>query len=686
MTLRTIRKPFKAPAGNVLCVDTEGTGLDLWHGDRPFAVGICNEQLEWSYVEWPVNPRTRVPIIPARDLRELRRVLEDESITKVFHNAMYDVRAFSFIGIKVKGPIEDTMVMSHVADSGESRALKPLCKKYLGVPTEDESDLKDMVKKIRSFISRKKDSPIADWKIAFKESVSEDGKVKRAALVEGDYWLPHTLSRLHPDIAKELEIDPGLCKKYCVSDVKDRAMPLYMMYKQVLKDMGLEHIYRMEMELQPIVREMESRGVRVHRNLVRKEMKKCDQVIAECKAVLIKASGNKAFNPNSPPQRQKLLFDTLGLDPISYTQKKHAPQTDKATLEAYSDIPAVKALSDIGKAKKARNTYLQNYLTVSVWDEEHECWVIHPSFRQLGARTGRFSCADPNLQNVPKEPEDGEPPDILDRVRAPFGPRKGYVWLHLDYSQVEARIMAALADETRMKHFFAIGKDVYLGLAEDISNRIRKLVKQGKDAPKQFIIRKDKSNERAMRNYSKSTFLGKIYGMLHRSLARRIKSDEQTALDIIETFDTTFPKLEKFASDTADFGREHGCVYTLWGRRVPIDFATDEDGDEIDFAYRGVNYIDQGSAADLLKMAMINIARYFRKNVSLDAHLVMQIHDELVIEIREDQFTKKLVRTLCKIMSDNQGKIVGVETPVTPSLVTKSWDTKKKLTDWIKNN
>lgn len=648
--------------GDRIATDTEATGLRTWNGAEPFAFSFCNEKGKTAYLECPVDPFTRKVQITNRDRRRLKSILSSPRVRKVFHHAKFDMRAYAKVGVPTKGPVGDTMIKAHVVNSGEiTFGLKRLAKHYGGYPDDDEKRLRKAVTWCRRFAKK------------YKWNLGPD--------VGADYWLPSAVARMFPQTAKLYKERFGedlgsLCEEYCTGD-SVRTMLLDLSLDPILAREKLKEVYKRELRLLKVTYKMENRGVRVDPAIIHRESRECRKIISKCRKEIIRYAGAK-FNPNSPVQLQRYLFGSkknggLELEPVKYTKpsKKFPngqPSTDKDTLDTYRHtVPFIQTLLNMRDAEKALGTYYNNYLRNAV--EEDGELILYCNFNQAGPITGRYSASDPNLQNVPKRKKEG----LLAMVRGPFGPRRGFIWYDLDFRQIEARIFAEYAREETMLRAFRLGRDVYQELADTIGKL---------------------SGVAITRDQAKSIFLGKLYGLGAVKLAYSLGVEYNAAKLLIKTFDETFPKVAEFqqaiialvSNGKARLKKykvyddefidalpgDLGYIVTIYGRKIPVD---------PEFAYKGINYLIQGTAADLLKTAMIRLDDWFMEQ-GLDAHLVMTIHDELVIEVRKGQNTKSFVRNISGIMSDNQGMFSLVATPVEVTRVRTSWSKKEEVT-WL---
>ena len=609
----------KLPFRYILSIDTETTGLRPWLGDRPFAFGFhlvdIIEQTEKEYYwRWPVSPDRQVePVF--QDIVEMQDLMN--SVDRcVFFNAKFDIRMMEQSGFRMPSYIDEvTFRIKALQSELPSVKLKPLSHKLLGIPETDEQDLKNQVKKARAEAKGK------GWKIA------KD--------VEADYWLP---GDLHGDDSK--------CKKYCLQDVV-RTSALYLFTEVEFYADSISHdVYKREMKLFPVVYQIEERGVRTFPKTLNDKAQELQNQKDEWTSTIHQWTGND-LNPRSGKQVAEYLHDRLKL-PVIQTTDKGAPSTSADALQAlkqYLDINmawepnsfrACIVLDSLVSLKKADTyaKYLAQYKSHMISEKDY--WVIHGLFNQYGAGTGRFSASEPNLQNVD------------DLLRECFGPRPGYYWVLIDWNQIEMRIFAQLSQDPALLKACRTGEDIYMWTARQAWG--------------------DHSDDKVMaarRKQAKAIALGKIYG-LGVDKAMEMAGYEQGA-ELIQKFDTEFPGIGDYLAKSSSYAIQNGYVRTLKGRRVGVPAK---------LAYKSVNAEDQGTAADLLKSAMIRTERVCRK---FNARIVLTIHDELVFEIPDavepDEIIPKLARRMSKTGLD-------VPTPVSVKMTRQTW-AKKDQTDYV---
>lgn len=699
--------------GNLVSADVETTGLRPWHGDRPFAFSFCNEVGETAYFEFPVDPRTRKPQLEDDTLWKLQEFFADTAVTKVFHNGRFDIRMLETLGITVCGPggpvaeggkFHETMFMAHALNTQEkSYGLKQLARKYLAIQHDDKDSLQEEVRRLRRYAAK------AGWNVAYDVHVKPDGTEARKAVVEADYWVPHTAVVRKESWASAATA--ALCKVYAVTDA-ERTMLLCKMYLEAMEDEEVLDTYEREMALWPTIYKMETRGVRVDPEVVQREKKDCLQRIDANRTALRKLANDKTFNPESHKQVAQLL--TRYKVPSAFDKHGKATTASKQ-LVGHLEHPVVQALLKYRAASKAFGTFFAKYELLSVPDTlvpGGTC--VHPGVRQVGPATGRTACADPNLQQA-ASPEMTRSTEPI-AARTPFGPRPGCVWLCIDYSGQEMRVFADVADEPNMLGALKRGEDIHsfgvqrvyggegnpLGVKEAMkmleldgtgtgrmpavqeawgwlklpANPMALPYDERRWAGVRWLKRFEFQIEAAekflgkknVRSITKQVGFLKIYGGGAGALADLIKCTLEEARSIIRAYDQAFPRIRRYSHELVREAKRNGYIRTRWNRRITVDR---------DFAYAAVNYMVQGSCADMLKSVIFRADQMFKAR-GLDAHVVLPVHDEVIYEVRHSQCTRKLVREICAIMEDSEGRL-RVAMPVDPSLVTESWDKKVAL-------
>lgn len=309
------------------------------------------------------------------------------------------------------------------------------------------------------------------------------------------------------------------------------------------------------------------------------------------------------FNLNSPKQLSDILYERLGLKK-GRALKNSAFSTDEKTLESLRDSHAVIApIIEYRELSKLLNTYVAPFLSIN------KNRKIHTSFIQTGTSTGRLASKNPNLQNIPVRS------DIGRKIRKGFVAKEGFSFISADYSQIELRLLAHFSGDSSLVSAFQNGKDIHLETAIKLFG--------------------DEAN--AKRNIAKSINFGLIYGMGARKLAQSLKIAQSEAKSYIDSYFMNFPTIKDFLAQKESEILEQGYAESLLGHRRKFDFRRVAEYERAAFLREGINAIFQGSAADLIKLAMIECDRFFSDSFKNgEVALLLQIHDELIFEVRDD--------------------------------------------------
>ncbi len=365
----------------------------------------------------------------------------------------------------------------------------------------------------------------------------------------------------------------------------------------------------LETPLIDVLAEMEFNGVAVDAAVLQEQSGVLGTRIDELRGKIMAAAGVE-FNPDSPKQLAETLFTHLKLPPGKKTKTGYS--TDVFVLEKLAEKHAVpKLILDYRSLVKLKNTYLDNLAQ----DINPRTGRIHGHFNQAGAGTGRLSMSDPNLQNIPIRTDEGR------RIRLAFvpGDPDRNVLLTVDYSQIELRVLAHFTREPALLKAFADDQDIHRAVAAEVYN-----------VPLADVTREQ-------RNYAKTINFGIIYGVSAFGLANRIEGlNTRAAQELIDVYNKRFPGIEQFSADAIQQARDKGYVETILGRRRPIT----EINSSIVASRKGAeraagNTIIQGSAADLIKVAMVRLYRRMRAE-NMQSKLLLQVHDELVFETPKD--------------------------------------------------
>jgi DNA polymerase-1 len=406
------------------------------------------------------------------------------------------------------------------------------------------------------------------------------------------------------------DVEVEKIKEYAAEDA-DITLQLKTIFEPKLKQVESEKlINEIEHPLIYVLADMEYEGVKIDHDTLREFSKQLETDIAGFEKIVYEKAGVR-FNIASPKQLGEVLFEKLMLDPKAKKTKTGQYQTGEdvlLSLAAKSDI--VRDILDFRQLQKLKSTYVDALPTMV----NPKTGRVHTSYNQAVAATGRLSSVNPNLQNIPIRTERGR------EVRKAFIPRdSGHSIVSADYSQIELRIIAEISKDPNMMQAFVDNLDIHTATAANV-----------------YGIALDEVTSDQRRN-AKAVNFGIIYGQSAFGLSQNLGIPRKEAADIIEQYFAQFPGIKQYMSDTMNFARENGYVCTLMGRRRYLRDINSANATVRGFAERNaINAPIQGSAADMIKIAMINIHREFKAQ-NLDARMTMQVHDELVFDVPNNE-------------------------------------------------
>ena len=381
---------------------------------------------------------------------------------------------------------------------------------------------------------------------------------------------------------------------------------------QINADPGLTRIYEeIEIPVREILYRMERTGVLIDSDLLAQQSKELGQRLLELEGLAHEAAG-QPFNVNSPKQLAEILFTKLGL-PVKKNTPSGTPSTDEEVLsELALDYPLPKLLLESRQLAKLKGTYTDKLPKMI----NPQTGRVHTSYAQAVAVTGRLSSSDPNLQNIPVRSAEGR------RIRAAFIAPPGAHVVSADYSQIELRIMAHLSEDTRLLQAFAQGEDVHRATAAEIFGVTP--IEVGAD----------------QRRVAKVINFGLIYGMSAFGLARQLDLERGAAQAYIERYFTRYPGVARYMESTRNTAKMNGYVETVFGRRLWLpEIHAAQVGRRQGAERAAINAPMQGTAADLIKLAMIAVQGWIDRE-KLKTRLVMQVHDELILEVPDDELAR----------------------------------------------
>ncbi|MBA4228263.1 MAG: DNA polymerase I [Hyphomonas sp.] len=515
-------------------------------------------------------------------LQVLKPMLEDPATLKIGQNIKYDLCVFAQHGIRV-APIDDTMLISFALNAGiHGHGMDELSERYLG------------------------HAPIT-----FKD-VAGSGKAQKS------------FAQVALDKATE----------YAAEDA-DVTLRLWLALKPRLRTEHVTTVYEtLERPLVPVLAEMERAGIKVDRQMLSRLSADFNQRMAGLEAQAHEQAG-RSFNIGSPKQLGEILFDEMNL-PGGKKTKTGAWVTDGDVLEGLAaeghELP--RTIVDWRMLSKLRSTYTEA-LQAAI---NKKTGRVHTSFMMAGAQTGRLSSTDPNLQNIPVRTEEGR------KIRQAFIAEDGNVIVSADYSQIELRILAHMADIPALKQAFKDGLDIHAMTASEMFG----VPIEGMDP--------------MVRRQAKAINFGIIYGISGFGLGRQLGIPAGEANQYIKTYFERFPGIRQYMDETKEFARETGFVRTAFGRKINLPDMKAK-GPARAFAERqAINAPIQGSAADIIKRAMIRMPEALA-GAGLSARMLLQVHDELVFECPEKE-AEKLIALVQKTMAAADGPALKLSVPL----------------------
>ena len=544
-----------------VAVDTETTSLDEMRAEL-VGISLCVEPGQACYIPMTHKASASDDLFGSDALAEgqlglnacldlLKPLLEDEAILKIGQNIKYDAKIFARLGIVV-APIDDTMLMSYAMNAGlHNHGMDLLSEQYLGhIPIE-----------IKSLLGTGKSAITFD----------------RVPVVDA--------------------------VRYAAEDA-DVTLRLWETFKPQLHRKRVATVYEtLERPLVPVLARMEMAGIRVDRDTLSRMSNAFAQSMAGLEDEIQKLAG-RPFNVGSPKQLGEILFDEMSL-PGGVKGKTGAYGTGADVLEDLATEHALPGkVLDWRQLAKLKSTYtdaLQDHINP-------ETGRVHTSYSIAGANTGRLASTDPNLQNIPVRTEEGR------RIREAFVAEKGKVLVSLDYSQIELRILAHVAEIDALKTAFRDGHDIHAMTASEM-----------------FDVPLDQMTP-DIRRQAKAINFGVIYGISGFGLARNLRIPRDQAQGFIDRYFERFPGIRAYMDATVAFAKEHGFVQTLFGRKIHTP-EINAKGPGAGFARRAaINAPIQGTAADVIRRAMIRMDAAI---AHLPARMLLQVHDELLFEVEE---------------------------------------------------
>ena len=419
------------------------------------------------------------------------------------------------------------------------------------------------------------------------------------------------------------QIDLDVASPYAAEDA-DITLRLHeRLWSQLETEKELANVFtEFELPLIQVLSNMERNGVLIDSLLLSQQSEELARKIDELERKAYEIAEEK-FNLSSPKQLQTLFFEKLGYPIIKKTPKGAPSTAEEVLVELALDYPLPKIILEHRSLSKLKSTYTDK-LPLMV---NNQTGRVHTSYHQANAATGRLSSSEPNLQNIPIRTEEGR------RIRQAFIAPEGKKILAADYSQIELRIMAHLSQDEGLLKAFAEGKDIHRATASEVFNVDFDSVTQ------------------EQRRRAKAVNFGLIYGMSAFGLAKQLDIPRNEAQTYIDTYFSRYPGVLQYMEDTRAKAAEQGYVSTLFGRRLYLPEINARNGMRRQAAERAaINAPMQGTAADIIKKAMINVAEWIKSQPENDITMIMQVHDELVFEVDEAK-AEVLKIKVCELMA-----------------------------------
>ena len=592
----------------------------------------------------------------------IKEVSSRKSIKEVSH-----VYQSILPGMAMKLFVQNLMKQTSVCFDTETTGLNPLTAELVGIAfsweagkgfyvpfPEDKKEAQEILEQLRPFFEAEDIEKIGqnlkyDIKVLYKYNISIKGKCFDTMLA---HYLINPDMRHNMDVLAEtylnytpVSITELIGKKgknqlsmrdvpleqqteYAVEDA-DITFQLAQHFRPELKEANTEELFNnIEIPLLHVLADMEQEGINLDKDFLNSLAKDLDNDIKNLELKIYKEAGEE-FNIASPKQLGEILFDKLKLvDKPKKTKTGQYSTAEDVLSYLAKDHEIIQSVLDYRGLSKLKSTYV-DALPEQI---EESTGRVHTDDMQTVAATGRLSSNNPNLQNIPIRTERGR------QVRKAFIPRnEDYTLLAADYSQIELRIIAALSDESTMIEAFKNGEDIHASTASKVFN-----------VPLEDVTREQRSN-------AKTVNFGIIYGVSAFGLSNQTDLSRAEAKELIETYYKTYPKLRNYISEQIEFARENGYVQTVLGRRRYLKDINGSNAIVRGAAERNaVNAPIQGSAADIIKIAMINIHKKLEVG-KYQSKMLLQVHDELVFDVYKPELEE--LKTMIKTEMENAYKL-----------------------------
>src|SRR5699024_10868207 len=504
-------------------------------------------------------------------LSSLEPLFTDADSLKIAQNYKFDYMMLYRAGIEVQGAAFDTMLAGYLIDANQKLSMAALAQKYLNYEC-----------------------------ISIKKLIGTGRGQK-------------TMDEVPPE---EVTI-------YACEDA-DITLRLFEVLSDVLEADELDDIAEsLEFPLIKVLAKMEMKGIGVDRAMLEKLSETLNHELLTIQDKIYEKAGTE-FNINSPKQLAGVLFEEMDLPPGKKTKTGQYSTAESVLAKLGEDYEMPELILDYRGVKKLKSTYVDALPELI----NEETGRIHTDFNQSIAATGRLTSSNPNLQNIPVRTERGR------KIRKAFVAKEGCQLLSADYSQVELRVIASMADDENMIQAFKDGEDIHSRTAKEIFN-LDSIDEVSSDH----------------RRKAKEVNFGIPYGVSAYGLASRLSISNEEGKEMIEQYFERFPAIQDYISNTKAFAKENGYVKTLMGRRRYIPRINSGNWNVRSFAERtAINMPIQGTAADIIKQAMIDIHQFLEEH-RLETRMLLQVHDELIFEVPEEE-QGELPEKLKKMMEE----------------------------------
>lgn len=564
------------------------------------AISLNSRQCVIKIVNEKIILAAEDKIVVLNTLDEAKDILENEKILKIGYDLKEAIKVLRKHDIALKGYLADIALMHYLINPEITHSLDMLSRTYL-------------------------DIDISNISASNNDLQEESSDTTSAPELEPDLFsTPSEEKKISTKIDERTKAETVITYK------------LYnVLHKLFLKDETLKNLYdTMEMPLLRVLADMEFEGVTIDPILLQDYSKELTMQMNKIEQKIREASNSPTLNISSPKQLGIVLYDIMKINPKVKKNKNGNYPTDEKTLNSLLDVnPIVQDILDYREIKKLVSTYI-NPLPGQINPETHK---IHTTFNQALTATGRLSSSNPNLQNIPNRTSMGR------EIRKAFIPshEDGFI-VSADYSQIELRIMAALSEDPSMISDFNAGKDIHTATSAKI-----------------YHI-SDEEVTKEQRTKAKTANFGIIYGISSHGLSQRLHIPYAESKELISEYFKHYPAVQAYMERMKKSAKEKGYVETLFNRKRYLPNINSRNHNVMALAERNaINAPIQGTAADIIKMAMINIWKRLNEG-KFKSKMVLQIHDELILDV-----VKEEVDEIVKIVKDEMENVIKLSVPLT---------------------